>query len=196
MIRLNNRVTIRAWGATQNDIGSPVASETGAWDMWAEIEDRSGSSQTPYQQKLWTYDYKITMRWEKGRVIGSNNTIDYDGKRLIINSIAPINEAERRYAVARCTAIDQNVATGGGGAVTPLPQIGFYNYTGVGGETTFTAIAGKQVFWAGKGGVYYAIITTGSPVGRQVLWNKVAGTFEWGLPIFEPGEDATLLYIL
>jgi SPP1 family predicted phage head-tail adaptor len=197
MIKLNRQVMVRAWGTTKNSIGSPVASEVGAWKLWAEVEDRSGSHSAPYQQGLWQYDYKITVRYERSRVIGSNYTLDYDGKRLVINSIAPHSEGFKQYAVLRCSCVDPSVSTGGGGAVTPLPAIGVYNYTGVGDEFEFTAgiLARKFVFSATKDGPSFKILReTGTPVGKEVLNIKATGRMLFGVP-FQPDEVATILYI-
>lgn len=197
MIKLNRRVVLRGWGTTQNSIGSPVASEIAAWKMWAQVEDRSGSQNNQYSQTLWQYSYKITVRYEKTRVIGSNYTVDYDGKRLVIDSCTPHSEAFRQYMVIRAHGVDDQTGTGSGGSVVPLPQIGVYDYTGIGGESDFTVgvLAGRYVFWAGKDGVGFKILReTGTPSGKEVLNVKTAGSMAWGIP-FEPLEVGTVLYI-
>lgn len=199
MIKLNRRITVRGWGVTQNEIGSPVADEVAAWQQWAQVEDRSGVQVNPYNQSLWQYDYKITVRHERTRTIGSNYTIDYDGKRLVVNSISHKSEAYRQYDVLRCTAIDDSTGTGSGGSVTPLPQIGVYDYTGVGGEDEFTAsvLTGRYVFSATKDGAGFVILRetgTLSDEFKGVINTKATGKMQWSVP-FEPGEKATILYL-
>lgn len=199
MIKLNRRITLRGWGSLQNEIGSPVAVEVAAWEQWAQVEDRSGFPVNQFQQELWQYDYKITVRHERTRRIGSNYTIDYDGKRLAINSVSLKSEAFRQYDVLRCTAIDDSTGTGGGGSVTPLPQIGVYNFTGVGSEDEFTAsvLAGRYVFNATKDGVGFVILReTGTLTDefKGVINIKATGKMTWSVP-FVPDERATILYL-
>lgn len=196
MIKLNRRITVIVWGTTQNAIGSPVAAIAAAWDMWAQVEDRSGSNFAPYQQSVWQYDYKITVRCEETRVIGSNYTIDYNNKRLKINSVSFVEEAYQMYTVLRCTALDPSVATGAQGSVPPLPQIGVYNYTAASVLNTWVAseLINKTIFGAFKDGVLFNIITTGIPVQKQVLFTKATGTLLWSVD-FEIGESAVIQYI-
>jgi len=189
-LKLNRRVTVRAWGHTQNEIGSPVAAEIAAWQMWAEVEDRSGFNSTPYGQTLWQYDYKVTVRMEPSRPIASNYTLDYNGKRLKINSTSPHSEAYRAYLVMRCTTI--SVSEGG---VIPFSQIGVYDY--ITNEETDTFIVdilkGKYIFGAFKDGEEFEIIYEGVPVGRQVLFARATGTLTWGI-VFNVGEDFAIQY--
>lgn len=197
MSKYNMRIVIRAWGSDQNDIGSPVAVEVGAWPMWAQVGKRNGFSSSPYQQDVWQYDYEIRVRYERTRLIGSNYTIDYDGKRLVIQSLEIDTEAYRAEYIIRCRAMDDQTGTGGGGSVVPLPQIGVYNYTGVGDEQEFTAgiLANKFVFSATKDGVSYKILRqTGAPADKEVLNIKQTGRMLWST-VFVPDEKAIVLYI-
>lgn len=114
MIRdLNRRVTIKAWGSTTDDAGGLTSVLTASYPIWAQVEDRSGKMMLGEQQREWSYDYKVTFRYEKSRVVTSGMTIDYDGKRLAINSISYINEGTRRYCTARCSTQDILVQTEG-----------------------------------------------------------------------------------
>lgn len=195
--KYNRRAWIRGWGAMQNDIGSPVAVEVAAWEMWCNVEDRSGFQSEPYEQGVWQYKYRIRLRYERTRLIGSNYTIDYDGKRLAITSLSIKNEAYRAELVIDCIAVDDQTGTGGGGSMVPLPAIGVYNYTGIGDEDEFTAseLAGKYVFSASKDNLNYKILREiGIPVGNQVLNTKATGRMKWG-NIFTPEGSAIVLYI-
>lgn len=195
-LKLNRRIVIRAWDADQNDIGSPYAVEVGAWPLWADVGDRSGFNSEPFAQSLWQYDYKITVRYEKGRVIGSNYTVDYDGKRLKINSCSPHTEAYRQYMILRCTALDDSTGTGGGGSVIPLPAIRVYNVTPPdGAETTQAAeLVGKTIFGAFKDGVSFQIIPAEPFTDKQVTFDKPAGLVKWSV-LFNGLDKATIMYV-
>ena len=104
--KLNRRVTIKSWGNTQDEAGGIIPVETASYPIWAKVEDRNGRLFTGEQQAQWSYDYKVTFRYEKSRVATSNMTIDYDSKRLAINSLSYENEGNRKYCIARCSATD------------------------------------------------------------------------------------------
>jgi SPP1 family predicted phage head-tail adaptor len=102
----NRRVTVKAWGSTQDEAGGVIPTLTASYTIWAKVEDRSGQVRQDEQQREWNYDYKVTFRYEKYRVVTSGMTIDYDGKRLAINSISYFNEGNRKEVVARCSTQD------------------------------------------------------------------------------------------
>ena len=104
--QLNRRVTLKSYGSTQDEAGGLVPVTTASYSIWAKVEDRNGREFTNQQQEQWSYDYKVTFRYEKSRPVKSNMTIDYDGKRLKINSLSFSNEGNRKYCVARCSASD------------------------------------------------------------------------------------------
>lgn len=69
-------------------------------------------------------------------------------------------------------------------------------YTGTGGEVGFVDadLQNKNLFEAVKDGVGSSkIITSGSPVDKQVLFNTLTGSVTWAIP-FEPGEESYVLY--
>ncbi len=189
----NRKVTIRSWATTKDEGGGPVAIQTGAYALWAKVEDRSGSQNTSQGQMLWNYDYTVTFLYEKSRVVGSNMTIDYDGKRLAISSLSFSSEGTRKECIARCTTTDQAVESTGNGA--DIPFVAYrYDYTGVGGESSFIAVVNKTILSAHKDGVLYQVILTGTPTGKQVLYTAASGTFLWS-DSFTPGEFAQIVYI-
>lgn len=104
--QLNRRVTLKSYGDTQDEAGGLVSVTTASYTMWAKVEDRFGRQFTNEQQEQWSYDYKVTFRYEKSRPVKSNMTIDYDSKRLRINSLSFFNEGNRKYCIARCSASD------------------------------------------------------------------------------------------
>jgi SPP1 family predicted phage head-tail adaptor len=194
MVKLNRRVVIRAWGSTKNDIGGLSAVEIASWALWAEVQDRQGSNFNTNQQEQWQYDYKVTVRHESGRKIGSNYTVDYDGQRLKINSVSHLSEAFRMFDVLRCQAIDGITGSTATGSSLPPPSIGVYTYTGTGGENTFTALSGKTIFGVSKDGVIFDIITT-VPLDENKKQVRVqpGNIFTFLFP-FEAGETANVQY--
>lgn len=102
---LNRRVTIKSWTTTQDAGGGSTAVESGSYSLWAKVEDRSGAKNNGQGQTVWNYDYRITVRYETSRVILSNMTVDYDGKRLAINEVSFDSEGSKRFVVLRCTTI-------------------------------------------------------------------------------------------
>ncbi len=78
--KMNRRITIKTWATTQDAGGGLSPSVSSSYSIWAMVEDRSGSLITAQAQPQWSYDYKITFRYEKTRVVNSNQTIAYDGK--------------------------------------------------------------------------------------------------------------------
>ena len=105
---LNRRITLTSWGSTKDAGGGPVATLNTSYQIWAKVEARSGMPFTGEQQQVWNYDYKVTFRYEKSRVVTSNFTIDYDGKRLSIKSISYVDEGNRKYCICKCSATELN----------------------------------------------------------------------------------------
>ena len=107
--KLNRRITIKTLDTDQDEGGGISAVETDSYTMWAQVEDRNGIPVTTEGQKIWNYDYKITVRYERSRIKKSNQIVEYDGKSLAIGSISFENEGNRKYAILRCSATDNNV---------------------------------------------------------------------------------------
>lgn len=71
-------------------------------------------------------------------------------------------------------------------------------YTATGGEVGFSdaALQNKNIIEVNKDGVSCTeIITSGSPIDKQALYNTVTGAITMALP-FEPGEKLFVLYQL
>lgn len=70
------------------------------------------------------------------------------------------------------------------------------DYVGVGGEAGFTdaTLIGKDILEVVKDGIGNAkIITSGTPVAKEVKYTSSTGAFEWAIP-FELGEIAYVIY--
>ncbi len=193
--KLNRRITIRSWTSSKDDGGGPVAVQTGSYSIWAEVKPRTGQRFSDTDQMLWSYDYKVKFRYEASRVVGSNMTIDYDNKRLAINSIEFEDEGTRKYCIARCTTTDQSIDNSGNGANVPF-RANVYEYIGVGDESSFTVstLKNKTIILAHKDGVQYRVILSGTPVDKQVKYTASTGGFEWSDP-FQPTVFAQITYL-
>lgn len=192
MYKLNRRVTIKRFESTQNEIGGLVAVQTGAWNKWAEVQERTGGSVRNYDQDQWVYDAVIVMRFEVERQTRSNDVIYYENTPYKINSIQIKNEGAKRWEYIKATKIDEDINSD---APMDTDTIKVLNYTAT--ETLanfeFPQLIGKTVFAAFKDGVQYVTKTTGSPEGKEVVFDATAGSLIWGIP-FENGEVMTILY--
>lgn len=192
MYKLNRRITIFRYTTVRNEFGGLVAVETGNWTKWAEARDRQGTPRNDYQQREWTYDQVFIMRYETERPTRSNDVINYEGEFYKINSVQIRNEGNKEWEYIQAIKLDESINSD---APMDLNQIQVYNYLGIGGETTFTynGFIGRHVFNCFKDGIQFVIITSGSPVGKEVLVDSTTGELIWGLQ-FEDGEYATVLY--
>lgn len=205
----NRKITLKSWTATQDEGGGSSAVNLASYIVWAKIDQRFGTPFTSEEQQVWNYDYKITFRYERSRIPKSNFTIDYDSKRLRINSISYENEGNRAYSVARCTTIDANIDTDND--VSIASSLGTFDYYGIGGEDEFTAadtvtpigaaptipkdLRNKTIIGAFKDGVEFNVILGGSfnPLVKQVLYTPSTGNFLWSIP-YEPDEHTLIQY--
>lgn len=108
--RKYNRIVYVVIGSWQkNDQGGLEWVEIDRWKKWAAVEDRSGSNQFNNQQQVWTYDYKVMMRFERTRPTKSNYWIEYEGWRLKIESLSLDSEGYKDEEVCRCSKVDEVV---------------------------------------------------------------------------------------
>jgi len=190
--KLDSRININRYTTAKNEFGGLVAVLTGSWSKWAEVQDRTGSSVQSYQQTQWSYDNVIVMRYELERPTRSNDVVEYENQFYKINSIQIKAEGFKTWELLQVTKIDESINSD---APMDTGNIKVYNYIAIGGEVDFTynGLIGKSVFNAFKDGIQYLVITSGTPVGKEVKYNASTGTFTWGTA-FEPNEVATILY--
>lgn len=206
---MNRRITLKSWTAVQDAGGGSSPVNVASYIVWAKVEARNGTPFINEKQQVWNYDYRITFRYEKSRIPKSNFTIDYDSKRLRINSISYENEGTRKWSVARCTTIDANIDDSGDGSI--LTTLGTWDYYGIGGEFDFTAastitpigapptipkdLRNKTILGAFKDGIEFNVILGGSfdPIVKQVLYTPATGNFLWSTP-YEPSEHTLIQY--
>ncbi|HRI24355.1 MAG TPA: phage head closure protein [Ferruginibacter sp.] len=106
---MRSRITIAIVSWQQNDHGGVDPVDVDSWEVWANVENRTGGPTTQNAQQLWQYDYKITKRYEASRPVKSNYEVRYKGMRMKINSVSPDREGNTRYEVLRCTVIDEDI---------------------------------------------------------------------------------------
>ena len=192
MYKLNRRITIHRYTTIKNQFGGLQAVETANWTKWAEARDRLGNSRNDYAQRQWTYDQFFVMRFEVERPTRSNDVIEYEGQFYKINYIQIQNEGNKEWEYIYATKLDESINSD---APMQLDSIQYYNYTGLGGESTFNfgSIIGKHVFTCFKDGMQYKQIASNTPSGKEVYVNTTTGDIHFGIA-FEQDEIATILY--
>jgi hypothetical protein len=88
--------------------------------------------------------------------------------------------------------------TGNGGGMTASGQVFRLEYTGLGGEVGFTNsnLVNKRILDVSKDGISFSeLLTTGTPVDKQVLYDEDSGAITFGMSI-EPNEQVFVLYQL
>jgi hypothetical protein len=203
LYKLNRRVKIRRWDAIKNEFGGLEPTEIASWFKWAEVRasnwinldlynTRSGRPDDSYNQTKWEYDTTIILRYEKDRPTRSNDTIEYEGANYVINSITVNNEYSKNYEVIKCTKIDEAINSD-----IPMDNntIQYMNYTAIGDEFVITDgnLIGKNIFLVLKDGVGFELLTSGTPSGKQVVFNSTNGTLTFGVT-FATDEVITYIY--
>lgn len=212
--QLNRKITLKSWAAVQDAGGGSSPVNVASYSKWAKVRARNGVPFTSEEQQVWNYDYEITTRYERSRISGSNYTIDFDGKRLRINSLSFENEGNRKWEVFRCTTIDANIDASND--VSILSSFGVFNYYGIGSESEFTSdstvtpigsapagvtiipkdIRNRTILGAYKDGIEFNVILPPDvfdPIIKQVRYTAATGRFEWSLP-YEPSEHTLIQY--
>lgn len=195
---LNRRINVKSWTTSTDEGGGLSALQVQDYTIWAKVEARNGQPFISEEQSVWNYDYTVTFRYERSRIVGSNYTIDYDNKRLRINSISYEQEGTRKMSVARCSTIDANVDTTSDVSIITL--IKTFDYYGTGGEYSFTQtvlpdLRNKTIIGAFKDGIEFAVLLSGTPsdLAKEVLYDPLTGTFLWSIP-YELGEHTLIQY--
>jgi hypothetical protein len=91
-----------------------------------------------------------------------------------------------------------SVGESGGGSMTSVGQIFRLEYTGVGGEDSFSdsQLINKSILIVFKDGVEFSqILTAGTPTNKQVVYTASTGTLTFPMAI-EPNEEIAVVYQL
>lgn len=193
MYKLNRRVTVRRYTSVKNDFGGLTSVQTASWNKWAQVEQRNATELATLQQQVWEYDQRFILRYEVERPTKSNDLLEYEGRLYVINSVSINSEGFKAFEVIRCQRIDTNINSA---APVDNDSIQVINYTGIGGETTFTntLLIGKNVFAAFKDSLQFVIKPVLPTSGqKEVNINAATGLITWGVE-FVAGEVATIIY--
>jgi SPP1 family predicted phage head-tail adaptor len=191
--KLNRRVTVRRYTSVKNDFGGLTSVQTASWNKWAQVEQRNATELATLQQQVWEYDQRFILRYEVERPTKSNDLLEYEGRLYVINSVSINSEGFKAFEVIRCQRIDTNINSA---APVDNDSIQVINYTGIGGETTFTntLLIGKNVFAAFKDSLQFVIKPVLPTSGqKEVNINAATGLITWGVE-FVAGEVATIIY--
>lgn len=109
MVNMNRRILVLECKGVRNDQGGLDNTIVQSWEKWAMIEDRTGSNNVTQNQTQWQYDYKITMRYYPSIPTKSNYYIVYEGVAMKIENISINNEGFKKFEVARCSKVDENI---------------------------------------------------------------------------------------
>ena len=85
--KMKSRVTLKRWSTVKTSTGGVNKVLVKSVEVWARVEDRSGLLGQSQDKGEWTYDSKITFRYDTGNTWQSGDTIDYDNYRYKINSL-------------------------------------------------------------------------------------------------------------
>lgn len=192
MYKLDRRIEIKRYSTVKNEFGGLISVQTGAWYKWAEARDRNGLEDNTKQQSQWQYNQIFIMRYESERPTRSNDVIYYENQPYKIISVQIRREGYKSWEYIESAKIDENINSD---APMDTANIKVLNYTATEQTATFTntILVGKSIFGAFKDGVQYVIITSGTPVNKQILFDDSTGQMTWSVE-FEIGEVATILY--
>lgn len=189
---MDQLITIRRWSSVRDSAGGLQEVNTSSWQVWAKIENKKGRALTDNDQMTWSYGYVMTMYYDSSRPIFSNDTVDYDGQRLRINSTSFMTEGNR-------SLVQLGMSTTGNAIVDTLStMIDTIQYTGLGGEDHYTqaALIGKVYKIAFKDGTEFKIIDYPALLDdtqKQVTINPATGQTLWTVP-FGLSENAMIVY--
>jgi SPP1 family predicted phage head-tail adaptor len=192
----NRRITVETWATVKDTGGGTSGTIVSSYKMWADVESRDGRMIQGENQRMWPYNFKLTVRFEKSRPIYVNQTIVYDGNRMSIQSISINREGMRWEYILRCSSVGQTgLSVVGPGEISTNSTKNF-SFTAIDNTNVWAdpSLINKQIVGAFKDGFEWQVILTGTPVGKQVLYTASTGTFLWGVN-YSQGEYSLIQYI-
>lgn len=103
--RKDRRISIQTFGPSQGPGGGTQGAVTFEYEMWADIEERDGSSFKDQSQRQTSYNYLVKVRFERTRPITTKQFVVYENKRLAINSVTRVREGMRWENHLRCSTL-------------------------------------------------------------------------------------------
>lgn len=101
--KFDRRVTVSTTTNVVDAGGGVSKSALTSWELWANIEDKSGGLSNTEGQRMWSYDTVIRVRYDSLKPIKSNYTITYETFKYVINSITVKSEGKKQFVELRCS---------------------------------------------------------------------------------------------
>lgn len=108
--KFNRRPTFYNESYVTDAGGGPSSVETVRWQVWAEIQDRSGNTYAAQATELMRYDYRVKVRFD-GRFT-SQTWMIYEDQICKCEQMTIETEGYKNYLVLRYSKIEQNAAVG------------------------------------------------------------------------------------
>ncbi len=99
----DRRITIETWSTSQDAGGGQQGTVAGSYQIWANVESKSGQLIKAEGGREWPYNFKMTMRYEKSRPVTVDQTVTYDGQRFNINYVNIVREGMRMECIIGCS---------------------------------------------------------------------------------------------
>jgi len=194
---LNRRITINTYLFGQNESGAPIKALNTTYQIWAKVEQKSGSRTLDNLGITYNEAYEVTVRYEGSRPLYKTNEIVYEDALLSIQSTNEISEGKKKWIKILAYSNGNNISASDSSFLNVAKMV---HYEASGGETGFQndeLIGDWNVIIAFRDGVQYSYITSGTPTGKQVLYNKDDGTinFDTNLEAMKPGEISDIYLI-
>lgn len=179
---LNRKIVINKYLFGVDNSGGNIKALTDTYDVWASVEQRSGSRTLDNLQIQYKEVYKVVKRYEASRILSPDDEIVYETK--ILNIGAVIEKEEGRKKFNEITAFSNGKTTSSSSDVI-YRVAKVVHYVATGGEVTFqdNDLKGYTLIIVFRDGVQYSYIITGTPVGKQALYDSVEGTIEFSAAI-------------
>lgn len=92
---MNCLVQVQSVTVTQDANGDIVATPSGAWSKWADIQQNSGNLGINNGMGSYNESYRIQMWYEPSRPTRANYVLTYNGKSMKVVSVNVDNEGNR-----------------------------------------------------------------------------------------------------
>lgn len=145
-------------------------------------------------ETLWMSQTKLLMRFQRTSDAGAVYTSEAS---FFISNLSDTGEhtdiAQYTVSLQGTGGITQ-IATATPSLNSNPVQTYYYNPTG--GETSFTdaSLIGKNIIAVFKDGIEFNVITTGTPVGKEVFYNSATGYFEYSQSFDAAEQDSLIIY--
>ncbi len=176
---LDRRVTIRTFIEGQDEAGGNIKALLSSYNVWAKVENISGSRTLENLQLQYSEAYRVTKRYERTRVVPNNAEVLYENDLLTIGAIRLQNEGDKQFEIITAYTSSSNVSASG--TVTPVvsEQV---NYISTGGETTVQGTTGYNVVLVFRDGMQYMTVT-GAPGDKQAQYDPATGLITFAYPM-------------